>query len=108
MGLNAYFSYTVVKGMGMSWEVALGAVFISGCLFILVSLFKVREMIINSIPPALRTAITVGIGLFGYHFAEKRGRGGVDPATIIALGDLHRRRPSWPSSVSSSSSRWTA
>src|SRR5476651_130911 len=48
MGLNAYFSYTVVKGMGMSWEVALGAVFISGCLFILVSLFKIREMIINS------------------------------------------------------------
>src|SRR5690349_6871967 len=46
MGLNAYFSYAVVKGMGLSWQIALGSVFISGCLFMLVSLFKIREMII--------------------------------------------------------------
>ena len=94
MGLNAYFSYTVVKGMGMSWEVALGAVFISGCLFILVSLFKVRELIINSIPPALRTAITVGIGLFLAIISLKSAGVVVsNPATIIALGDLHQPAP---------------
>lgn len=64
MGLNAYFSYAVVIGMGYSWQAALGAVFISGCLFMIVSLFKIRELIINSIPVSLRTAIPAGIGLF--------------------------------------------
>src|SRR5450830_1018184 len=56
MGLNAYFAYTVVKGMGFPWQAALGAVFISGCLFLLVSLFRIRELIINAIPHSLRTA----------------------------------------------------
>ena len=64
MGLNAYFAYAVVIGMGVPWQSALGAVFISGCLFILVSLFKVREYIVNGIPHSLRVAITVGLGLF--------------------------------------------
>ncbi|MCQ9372548.1 NCS2 family permease, partial [Corynebacterium sp. 35RC1] len=50
MGLNAYFAYAVVKGMGFTWQAALGAVFISGCLFLLVSVFRIREMIVNGIP----------------------------------------------------------
>ena len=56
MGLNAYFAYTVVLGMKIPWQAALGAVFISGCLFILVSVFRLREMIVNGIPPSMRTA----------------------------------------------------
>ncbi|CDG84050.1 NCS2 family permease [Janthinobacterium agaricidamnosum] len=94
MGLNAYFSYAVVKGMGMPWEVALGAVFISGCLFIVVSLFKIREMIIDSIPPSLRTAISVGIGLFLAIISLKSAGIVVsNPATIITVGDLHQTGP---------------
>ena len=64
MGLNAYFAYGVVKGMGFSWEAALGAVCISGILFVIVSLVRIREMIIRGIPHSVRTAITAGIGLF--------------------------------------------
>ncbi len=64
MGLNAYFAYAVVKGMGFTWQAALGAVFISGCLFLLVSVFRIREMIVNGIPHSIRVAITAGIGLF--------------------------------------------
>src|SRR5690554_83283 len=64
MGLNAFFSYTVVGSMGYSWQVALGAVFISGLLFFLLSIFRIREWIINSIPMPLRSAIAAGIGLF--------------------------------------------
>lgn len=94
MGLNAYFSYAVVKGMGMPWEAALGAVFISGCLFIIVSLFKIRELVIASIPPSLRTAITVGIGLFLAIISLKSaGIVVAHPATIIGLGDLHQPAP---------------
>src|SRR6476620_2048033 len=62
--LNAYFAYGVVKGMGYTWEAALGAVFISGCLFLAISLLRIRELIINGIPPSIRTSITAGIGLF--------------------------------------------
>ncbi|WP_296000140.1 NCS2 family permease [Rugamonas sp.] len=91
MGLNAYFAYTVVLGMHVPWQAALGAVFISGCLFILVSVFRLREHIVNGIPPSLRTAITVGIGLFLALIALK-GSGIVvaSPATLVQLGDLHR------------------
>ncbi len=64
MGLNAFFTYTVVLQMGHSWQVALAAVFISGLCFILLSVLRVREWIINSIPMALRTGISAGIGLF--------------------------------------------
>src|ERR1700691_4645810 len=64
MGLNAYFAYTVVKGMGFTWQAALGAVFISGCLFLIVTLFRVREVIVNGTPHSIRIAITAGIGLF--------------------------------------------
>ncbi|WP_054950868.1 NCS2 family permease [Numidum massiliense] len=64
MGLNAYFTYTVVLGMGISWQTALGAVFISGVVFVLLSLTKLREMIINAIPKGLKHAVSAGIGLF--------------------------------------------
>src|ERR1700754_4221979 len=63
MGLNAYFAFVVVLHMGFTWQAALGAVFVSGCLFLLVSLFGLRALIIRAIPVSLRYAITVGIGL---------------------------------------------
>jgi AGZA family xanthine/uracil permease-like MFS transporter len=91
MGLNAYFSYAVVLGMGIPWQSALGAVFISGCLFLLVSVLGLREMIVNGIPPALRNAITVGIGLFLALIALKSaGLVKAHPATMVTAGDLHQ------------------
>jgi AGZA family xanthine/uracil permease-like MFS transporter len=94
MGLNAYFAYVVVKGMGLSWEIALGAVFISGCLFILVSVFKLREMIVNGIPHSIRTAITVGIGMFlGLIALRSAGIVVANPATLVGVGDLHQAPP---------------
>ncbi|GJI93457.1 NCS2 family permease [Rugamonas sp. FT107W] len=91
MGLNAYFAYAVVLGMGVPWQSALGAVFISGCLFILVSVFKVRELIVNGIPHSLRVAITVGLGLFLALIAMK-GAGLVvaSPETLVRVGDMHK------------------
>ena len=64
MGLNAYFSYTVVLGMGYSWQIALTAVFVEGIIFIVLSLTNVREAIFNAIPKSLKTAVSVGIGLY--------------------------------------------
>ena len=64
MGLNAYFAYTVVLGMGYSWQVALAAVLAEGLIFILLSLFNVREAIFNAIPLPLKHAVSAGIGLF--------------------------------------------
>lgn len=94
MGLNAFFSYTVVGSMGYSWEVALGAVFISGFMFFLLSIFKIREWIINSIPMALRSAIAAGIGLFLALIALKNAGLVVDhPATLLTLGDLTQPGP---------------
>lgn len=94
MGLNAFFSYTVVGSMGYSWEVALGAVFLSGFLFFLLSIFKIREWIINSIPMALRSAIAAGIGLFLALIALKNAGLVVDhPATLVTLGDLTQPAP---------------
>jgi len=91
MGLNAYFAYAVVLGMGIAWPVALGAVFISGCLFVLVSVFGLREMIVNGIPRSLRTAITVGLGLFLALIALKSaGIVTANPATMVGVGDLHK------------------
>ncbi|MBK4735661.1 NCS2 family permease [Noviherbaspirillum pedocola] len=91
MGLNAYFAYTVVLGMKLPWQAALGAVFISGCLFLVVSLFRVREMIVNGIPASMRTAITVGIGLFlGLISLKSAGIVTGNPATLVTIGDLHK------------------
>ncbi|BEV16572.1 NCS2 family permease [Herbaspirillum sp. DW155] len=91
MGLNAYFAYAVVKGMGFPWQAALGAVLISGCLFLLVSVLRVRELIIKSIPASLRTAIPAGIGLFLAIISLKSaGIVAASPATFVTLGDLHQ------------------
>ncbi len=89
MGLNAYFTYGVVLGMGYAWEVALGAVFISGILFVVLSLLPVREWVINSIPKGLKMAISAGIGLFLGIIALKNAGIVVDhPATLVSLGDI--------------------
>ncbi|MDR5898806.1 NCS2 family permease [Halomonas vilamensis] len=89
MGLNAFFTYGVVLGMGHTWEAALGAVFLSGFCFFLLSIFKVREWIINSIPLSLRLGIAAGIGLFLAMVALKNAGIVVsNPATYVALGDL--------------------
>jgi AGZA family xanthine/uracil permease-like MFS transporter len=90
MGLNAYFAFVVVLHMGFTWQAALGAVFISGCLFLLVTILRLRELIIRGIPQSIRTAITVGIGLF-LAIIALRGAGLVvkSDATLVTLGDLH-------------------
>ncbi len=92
MGLNAYFTFTVVKGMGVSWQAALGAVFLSGILFLAISLFRVREWIINAIPLSLKLGIGAGIGLFlGLLGLEGMGLVVADPATFVTFG--HVRNP---------------
>ena len=89
MGLNAYFTYGVVLGMGHSWQVALGAVFVSGILFLILSVLPVREWIINAIPRSLKMAISAGIGLFLAIIGLKNAGIVVDhPATLVGLGDL--------------------
>ncbi|WP_193073723.1 NCS2 family permease [Pseudomonas sp. FME51] len=94
MGLNAFFSYTVVGSMGYSWQVALGAVFISGLIFFLLSIFKIREWVINSIPLPLRSAIAAGIGLFLALIALKSAGIVVDnPATLVGAGDMTQPGP---------------
>ncbi|MSP49407.1 MAG: NCS2 family permease, partial [Alphaproteobacteria bacterium] len=89
MGLNAYFAYGVVLGMGVSWQVALGAVFVSGFLFLVLTVTRVREWIINSIPRALKLSISAGIGLFLAIIALKNAGLIVEnKATIVGIGNL--------------------
>ena len=91
MGLNAYFAFVVVGAMGYSWQTALGAVFISGCLFLAITLFGLRELIVRGIPQSIRTAIVVGIGLFLALIALKSaGIVAASPDTLVTLGDLHQ------------------
>ncbi|MBA3031588.1 MAG: NCS2 family permease [Gammaproteobacteria bacterium] len=91
MGLNAYFAFAVVGGMGFTWQQALGAVFISGVLFVLVSLFRLREWIVNAIPRSLKFAISAGIGLFLAIIGLKNaGLITGHQATLVTLGDLHQ------------------
>ncbi len=89
MGLNAYFTYGLVKGMGIPWETALGIVFISGVVFLLLSLTKFRVWVLQSVPVDLRKAISAGIGAF-IAFIGLKGMGIVvaDDATFVKLGDL--------------------
>ncbi len=93
MGLNAYFAYTVVLGMGVPWQTALGCVFISGIAFFILTVGGVRQLIIRSIPKPLLAATAAGIGLF-IAFIGLRNAGLIvaDPATTVTLGDL--RSPS--------------
>lgn len=89
MGLNAFFTFTVVLGMGKSWQVALGAVFISGLLFVLISAFKLREWLINAIPYTLKQGIVAGIGAFLAFIALKSsGIIVASPATYVTMGKL--------------------
>jgi len=90
MGLNAYFTYTVVKGMGVPWQTALGAVFISGVLFLLLTLGGIRQRLLAAIPYQLHAAVAGGIGLF-IAFIGLLNSGLIVPsaATTLALGNLH-------------------
>lgn len=89
MGLNAFFTFGVVLGMGQSWEVALGCVFWSGIIFTLLSAFKIREWIINAIPASLKTGISVGIGLFlAIIGLQNAGVVVNNPETLVGLGDV--------------------
>lgn len=89
MGLNAFFAFTVVLGMGYSWEFALTAVFLEGIVFLVLTAFNVRELIVNSIPLNLKHAVSVGIGLF-IAFIGLKGTGLIvdNPATLVSLGDM--------------------
>lgn len=90
MGLNAFFTYVIVIEQGYSWQTGLAAVFFSGCLFLLLSIFKVREWIINSIPLPMKMGIAAGIGMFLALIALKTANIIVaSPATLVTLGDLH-------------------
>lgn len=90
MGLNAYFTYTVVKGMGVAWTTALGAVFLSGVIFLLLTFTGIRQQLLAAIPHQLHAAVAGGIGLF-IAFVGLRNAGIVvpSPATTVSLGNLH-------------------
>ena len=89
MGMNAYFAYSVVKGLHYSWEVALGAVFISGVLFLILSVTRVRSWIVDAIPLSQKMAISAGIGLFlGIIALKEAGVIAASPDTLVTLGDL--------------------
>ncbi len=89
MGLNAYFTYTVVLGLGHNWRVALGAVFISGVVFMILTLARVRAMIVDAIPMTMKTAVAAGIGLF-IAFIGLKNAGAIvaSPATFVTLGHI--------------------
>ncbi|MBS1872092.1 MAG: NCS2 family permease [Acidobacteria bacterium] len=89
MGLNAYFAYTVVKGMHVPWQTALGAVFLSGAIFMLLTAVGIRQMIVAAIPSELYAAVAAGIGIF-IAFIGFRNAGIIvaNPATLVGLGSL--------------------
>ena len=85
MGLNAYLTYTVVLGMGISWQVALFAVFIEGIIFIIMSLTKMREAIFNAIPLTIKQGVSVGIGLFIAFIGLQNAGLAVDSSTLVTI-----------------------
>ncbi|SCB32897.1 NCS2 family permease [Rhizobium multihospitium] len=94
MGLNAFFAFTVVAALGFTWQQALGAVFISGCIFVLLTVTGVRSWLIAGIPHSLRSAIAAGIGLFLAIIALKSaGIVVANKATLVGLGDLKQTGP---------------
>ncbi|GIP40188.1 guanine/hypoxanthine permease PbuO [Paenibacillus sp. J31TS4] len=89
MGLNAYFAFSVVGGSGISWQTALGAVFVAGILFVALSLTSFRYMLLDAIPASLKHAITAGIGLFITFIGLQNAKIVVDsPSTLLTLGSL--------------------
>ena len=89
MGQNAFFTYGIVLGLGYTWQTALGAVFISGLIFILLSILPVREWLINAIPKNLKLGISAGIGMFlGFIALKNAGIVVANPATLVSFGDL--------------------
>ncbi len=94
MGLNAFFAFTIVLTYKYTWQQALGAVFLSGVLFFLISVFKLREYIIDAIPLNLKIAISAGVGLFLAIIALQTSGIIVDhPATLVSLGDMKQPAP---------------
>ena len=94
MAQNAFFTFGVVLGMGHNWQTALGAVFISGIIFVAISVLPVREWLINAIPRNLKLGMAAGIGLFLGFIALKNAGIVVDhPATLVGLGELTRFEP---------------
>lgn len=89
MGINAFFAFTLVQAMGYSWEAALAAIFVEGIIFILLTLFNIREQIVKCVPINLRFAISSGIGMF-IAFIGLKNAGIIvsDPATFVALGEF--------------------
>lgn len=89
MGLNAYFTYTVVKALGHDWRVALGAVFISGVVFVILTMARIRALIVDAIPLTMKTAVAAGIGLF-IAFIGLKNAGVIvaSPATYVTLGHV--------------------
>lgn len=85
MGLNAYFTYTVVMGMGFTWQEALAAVFVEGIIFIVLSLTSIREAIFNAIPMNLKHAVSVGIGLYIAFIGLQNAHVVVDSSTLVTL-----------------------
>jgi adenine/guanine/hypoxanthine permease len=89
MGLNAFFAFTVVLGMGHTWQFALTAVFLEGIIFIILTAFNIRELIINAIPLAMKHAVSVGIGLFiAFIGLQNAGIIADNPATLVGLGNM--------------------
>ncbi|MDR1881076.1 MAG: NCS2 family permease [Tannerellaceae bacterium] len=89
MALNAFFAFTLVEGMGYSWQTALAAMFVEGVIFILITFLNIREIILNSIPSNLRYAISAGIGMFiAFIGLKNAGIIQANPSTFIQLGDF--------------------
>lgn len=89
MGLNAYFTYSVVKTMGYDWRVALGAIFLSGVAFLILTLARIRAMIVDAIPMTMKTAVAAGIGLFiAFIGLKNAGVIAASPATFVTLGHI--------------------
>ncbi|HRZ90218.1 MAG TPA: NCS2 family permease, partial [Spirochaetia bacterium] len=94
MGLNAFFAFAVVLGMGYSWQLALTAVFVEGVIFILMSLFNIREAIVRSIPANIKSAVSVGIGLFiAFIGLQNAGLVVNNDATLVGLGNITKGAP---------------
>jgi adenine/guanine/hypoxanthine permease len=103
MGLNAFFAFTVVPVYGYTWQQALAAVFCSGVIFFIVSIGRLREYLINSIPKNLKFAISAGVGLFlGIIALEQANIVVAQPQTLVTLGDLK----AWPPILRASPSLW--